>query len=188
MAGVQSDGFNPDKVRPAPALGLTQRQVASDLSDGHARPGKAVWAVSEQIGTVVVETSANVPETKATDAARLRILMVDDDALILMNSVDMLEDMGHSVTAANSGAKALEILEADTMYDLLITDFSMPKMSGLQLALAVRALLPKLPVLLATGYAGLPVKSDLVLPQLLKPYTEAELQSAITEAVAQTGL
>ena len=182
MTAKQSDGFNLDAVRVAPAFGPTELRIE------HSTFGKAIRVFSKQAEITIVETSAVASDTKVIGDKPLRILMVDDDFLILMNTVDMLEDLGYNVTSATSGAKALEILEADTMYDLLITDFSMPKMTGLQLATAVRALLPKLPVLLATGYEELPVKSDLVLPQLSKPYMQSDLQSAIMEVVARTGL
>ena len=188
MAAQHSDGLNRDAFGIAPALGLTKRQISVVSGILHSTLGKAVRAFSEQAEIDIVETSTEAPVAKVTADAPLRILMVDDDALILMNSVDMLEDLGYDVTSANSGAKALEILAADMMYDLLITDYSMPNMNGLQLALAVRALLPKLPILLATGYVELPVKSDLMLAQLSKPYSQSDLQSAIKELAVQTRL
>lgn len=188
MATLYSDGSNRDAVRVAPALGLTKRQVSVDSGIFHLTLGKAVRAFSQQAEIDIVETSAEAPDTMVADDVPLRILMVDDDVLILMNSVDMLEDLGYGVMSAHSGAKALEILKIDPTFDLLITDFSMPHMNGLQLAMAVRAFLPQLPILLATGYAELPVNSDLVLPQLSKPYMQSDLQVAIKELVARTGL
>ena len=188
MATIHSDGFNPDAVRAAPALALTKRQISVVSGILHSTLGKTISSFSEQAELDIVETSTEAPVAKVTADAPLRILMVDDDVLILMNSVDMLEDMGFGVTSAHSGVKALEILKIDPTFDLLITDFSMPNMNGLQLAMAVRAFLPQLPILLATGYAELPVNSDLVLPQLSKPYMQSELQSAIKELVVRTGL
>ena len=86
----------------------------------------------------------------------MTVLLVDDDALIAMTTVDMLEDLGFKVIEANSGTRALEIIENDSAIDLLITDYSMPQMNGAQLASAVRDMRPELPILLATGYAELP--------------------------------
>ena len=188
MAPTQSGAFGGDAVCLAPAFGLTRRQVASDPGMEHSSLGKAVMAFSAQAEISDEETSAEAQDVEVVNDTPLRILVVDDDVLILMNSVDMLEDLGYSVASANTGTKALEILKADTKYDLLITDFSMPKMNGLQLAMAVREILPKLPILLATGYAELPVNSDLSLPQLSKPYMQSDLQGAIRVLVARTGL
>lgn len=127
---------------------------------------------------VATETRADTPAHRP-----LRILMVDDDPLISMSSVDMLEDLGHEVVPAYSGAKALELLQAGRTFDLLITDFAMPKMNGGQLAHAARRLHPSLPILLATGYAELPEEDDLRLPRLSKPYHQHQLQAEITNAL-----
>jgi signal transduction histidine kinase/CheY-like chemotaxis protein len=116
--------------------------------------------------------------------AKFRILMVDDDALIAMSTVDMLEDLGHKVIEAHSGKDALEILQAGEEVDLLITDYSMPKMTGAELAKAARLLKPGLPVLIATGYADLPPGMDIDIPRLAKPYTQADLASHIAKALA----
>jgi CheY-like chemotaxis protein len=65
----------------------------------------------------------------------------------------------------------------------MITDFSMPKMNGAQLAEAAKKLRPSLPVLLATGYAELPQDADLGLPRLGKPYQQDQLAAAISAAL-----
>jgi len=128
-------------------------------------------------------------ETETSDkaiqpASRARILVVDDDVLIAMSTVDMLEDLGHEVIEANSGASALEALEANDGVDLMITDFSMPGMNGAQLAEAVHKLRPELPILLATGYAEIPKGSSLELPRLGKPYSQAQLAREISRLLA----
>src|SRR3546814_6597644 len=86
-----------------------------------------------------------------------------------MSTGDMLLDLGHDVITAESGEIALQILHDDRDIDLLITDYSMPKMTGAQLAAAARALRPALPILLATGYAELPKGTIIDLPRLGKP-------------------
>jgi len=67
-----------------------------------------------------------------------------------MSTVGMLEDLGHEVLEAHSGDRALEILRDRRTIDLLVTDYSMPRMNGVQLAAAAREIRPDLPVLLAT--------------------------------------
>lgn len=115
----------------------------------------------------------------SAECVRARILAVDDDALIAMSTTDMLEDLGHEVIEANSGEQALEILRSGQPVDLLITDFSMPRMNGAQLAEAARELRPGLPILLATGYAELPAGGAPGLPRLGKPYQQDQLSAEI---------
>jgi PAS domain S-box-containing protein len=114
---------------------------------------------------------------------RMTILVVDDDVLIAMSTVDMLEDLGHDVIEANSGERALEILGNGQSLDLMITDYSMPKMTGAQLAEKARELRPGMPILLATGYAELPAGTEMNLPRLSKPYRQAQLAAEIIKAV-----
>ncbi|TCA29597.1 PAS domain-containing hybrid sensor histidine kinase/response regulator [Rhizobium leguminosarum bv. viciae] len=124
---------------------------------------------------------AELPVPQA--ASRLKILLVDDDALIAMSSVDMLEDLGHEVVEANSGSQALELISGQH-FDLVITDYSMPGMTGAQLAQAARDIHPALPIVLATGYADLPAGTDIDLPRLGKPYNQAQLAKEIAKAMA----
>jgi PAS domain S-box-containing protein len=119
----------------------------------------------------------------AAAASNVTILVVDDDALIAMSTVEMLEDLGHAVIEANSGKHALEILREEQTVDLLITDYSMPNMTGAQLAKAARELRPELPILLATGYAELPRDSDIDLPRLGKPYQQDQLAREIEKVL-----
>ncbi len=128
----------------------------------------------------LAEAEFTVPQA----ASRLKILLVDDDALIAMSSVDMLEDLGHEVVEANSGSEALELIRGGQHFDLVITDYSMPGMTGAQLAEAARNILPALPIVLATGYADLPAGTDIDLPRLGKPYNQAQLAREISKAMA----
>jgi CheY-like chemotaxis protein len=114
---------------------------------------------------------------------KMRVLVVDDDALILMSTAAMIEDLGHEVIEASSGIAALELLRTGNKIDLLITDFSMPKMNGAELASAAREMFPDLPVLLATGYAELPSGKDPGIPRLAKPYQQDQLAGAISEVM-----
>jgi CheY-like chemotaxis protein/two-component sensor histidine kinase len=118
---------------------------------------------------------------------QLRVLMVDDDALIAMSSVDMLEDLGHVVTEANSGAAALTLLEAGQVFDLMITDYSMPGMNGAELGREARKLHPNLPILVASGYAELPPGAGSDLPRLGKPYSQSQLATEIARLFSTAG-
>jgi PAS domain S-box-containing protein len=113
----------------------------------------------------------------------LRILAVDDDGLVLFNTMSMLEDLGHRPLEANSAQQALDILQTETV-DLLITDQAMPQMSGVQLIAAMRQQWPHVPAILATGYAELPADADKNLRKLGKPFSEADLAGAIAAVFA----
>ncbi|PYE23622.1 PAS domain S-box-containing protein [Rhizobium sp. PP-CC-3A-592] len=125
------------------------------------------------------------PMEKSERLEALRILMVDDDALIAMSTVDMLEDLGHSVVEANSGRQALGVLESGDAFDLMITDFSMPGMNGAELARQALAMRPDLKILIATGYAELPAGTELNIPRLGKPYSQDQLATEIARIVCQ---
>jgi PAS domain S-box-containing protein len=113
----------------------------------------------------------------------LTVLAVDDDALVLMNTTLMLEDLGHTVIEAYNGQQALDIIQGGQAVDLVITDHSMPKMTGAELASRLRAALPELPVVLATGYAELPSGDGTQLPRLPKPFSQNQLRDAIAAIV-----
>jgi CheY-like chemotaxis protein len=124
------------------------------------------------------------PTPALVDPAQSRpatILVVDDDALIGMSTADMLQDLGHTVVCAESGSQALEILASGAPIDLLLTDQTMPGMTGVELARIVRGERPDIPILLATGYAELPAGQTPSLPRLSKPYRQAELQAEIAK-------
>ena len=117
----------------------------------------------------------------------LTVLAVDDDALVLMNTTLMLEDLGHQVLEAYSGQEALSALkQADNRIDLVITDHSMPRMTGAELAATIATEWPGLPVVLATGYAELPDGSGNHLPRLPKPFSQAQLSDIIASVTGST--
>jgi PAS domain S-box-containing protein len=150
-----------------------------------SEPGKGTTAqLWLPVSNVPVKEAPEM-ETGDTQAPASTILVVDDDALINMNTVDMIEDLGHTVLEAYSGRQALEILNSGKQIDALITDYAMPGMTGVELASKARELRPGLPVLLATGYADLPSGTTTDLPRLAKPYQQAELAAHLSRLLAQ---
>lgn len=158
--------------------------------------GKLVLSSQQGIGTtaelwIPVVIGAGAPvlapaiELPRNLSGPLRILAVDDDALVLMNTVMMLEDLGHTVFEAHSGDEALAMLAREGTVDLVVTDHAMPRMTGTQLADAIRLRQPDLPVLLATGYAELPPGGNAELMRLAKPFTQAQLAEMVATAVAK---
>ena len=123
------------------------------------------------------------PPAAAVQGRALRILAVDDDAIVLLNTATMLADLGHQVVQADSGPAALARLAEDGI-DLLLTDYAMPRMTGRELVEKARESQPGLKAIIVTGYAELPEGEALGLPRLPKPFTEAELAGAIAEVAA----
>jgi PAS domain S-box-containing protein len=113
----------------------------------------------------------------------LTVMAVDDDGLVLMNTVLMLEDLGHTVLEANSGEEALRLLQQGSLPDILITDHAMPHMTGAELARQLRARHPQIAVILATGYAELPGGEGADLARLPKPFSQEQLNEALAAAV-----
>ena len=81
----------------------------------------------------------DVPLPQPKEAKSLRVLLVDDDILVSMGAADMLLDLGHSVTEAQSGPHALKLLETDAPFDIVVTDYAMPGMNGFEFAQRVKA-------------------------------------------------
>ncbi len=132
------------------------------------------------------ETADGQPsETVVIDSARtLNILVVDDQPIIRDIVQEQLAEDGHKVDTASDGADALEKFRAAGNYDLLITDQSMPGMSGEELAQQIKTFCPGAPIILLTGFGGgsadddCPPGIDLVLG---KPATMVELRRAVVQ-------
>jgi PAS domain S-box-containing protein len=104
-------------------------------------------AVADQ--TLAVEPAKAAPKRGRGE----RILYLDDEESLVILAKRMLERMGYAVTAFNDSGKALEAFEtAPQDFDLVLTDLSMPGMSGMEVSRRVLQIRPDIPVLLATGY------------------------------------
>jgi PAS domain S-box-containing protein len=108
-----------------------------------------VWLPRSMGAELPVHTSQG-----ALPGGRERLLFVDDEASLIEVARRMLERLGYEVDAFLSGDHALEAFTADPYsYDLVITDLSMPNMSGLHLTRKINRLRPETPVILCTGYS-----------------------------------
>lgn len=83
-----------------------------------------------------------------------RILFVDDETTIADMSRQRLRMLGYNVTAVNNSRKALRLLaQTPDQFDLLITDMTMPNMSGDRLAVEAKKIKPQIPIILCTGFS-----------------------------------
>ncbi|MFD2648020.1 response regulator [Devosia albogilva] len=112
------------------------------------------------------------------------ILVVDDDALITIGTVDLVNGLGYRALDAYSGAEALVILESPQPIHALITDYGMPDMNGARLAELAQGMRPGLPVILATGYDDVPEAEAMALPRLTKPFRDEEVRDLLATIVA----
>jgi signal transduction histidine kinase len=114
-----------------------------------------------------------------------KVLVVDDDVLVLTGTVALIEDLGHTAIEAHSGAEALATLASGVQVDVVLTDHAMPNMTGLQLAQTIQASRPSLPIILATGYAELPSDPAMLrLFKLAKPCSQDDIAAAIQAATS----
>lgn len=114
----------------------------------------------------------------------LRVLIVEDEPLISLVASVALEDAGFHVTVAMDGLEGLQIARQD-MPELIITDFMMPRMSGLELIRQLREGGFDRPVILATSIpeGSLPDQPGYDA-YIAKPYREAELLSAVERVIS----
>lgn len=83
------------------------------------------------------------------------VLFVDDEIGLAVVSLNLLESLGYKVTTRTSGIEALAAFRADpNRFDVVITDLTMPQMTGLELARALRQIRPDIPIILCTGFSG----------------------------------
>jgi PAS domain S-box-containing protein len=175
-------------------LGLSMVHGVAEQSGGwftlRSREGEGTTA---ELWLPTVEGQAdalgrNDPPASAAAAKQpsLVVMAVDDDRLVLTNTIAMLDDLGHTGIAASSGKEALAILRQQGTVDLVITDYAMPQMTGLQLADAINKEWPGLPVMIATGFAEMEPGTGSSLPKLAKPFTEAELAKELEGVVPKT--
>jgi CheY-like chemotaxis protein len=113
----------------------------------------------------------------------LRVLLVEDEALIAIMASMSLEDVGFHVTVASDGQQGLEIALQDRP-DVIITDFMMPKMTGLEMIAKLRQNGFSAPIILATAIREkmLPTQEGYDL-YISKPYLEEQLIEAVSRFV-----
>jgi PAS domain S-box-containing protein len=124
-----------------------------------------------------------ISKADAAPSRPLSVLLVDDDELVRQGTVFMLEMMGHKVVQVSSALAALDYFASGEACDLLVTDHTMPGMTGAELAHKARGLRPGLPAILTTGYADLAEPGTDEFLWLAKPFQEADLSQAVSEAV-----
>ncbi len=137
----------------------------------------------------MVEAAAEIAPLVQPDAipVSLTCLVIDDKSFLAEALHDILCSLGHEAAMTTSGAEGLALL-ADRRFDIVLTDLGMPGMSGWDVAMAVKAGWPELPVILVTGWGDTLGREgiegtgvDLILT---KPYTIEQLTQALAIVAA----
>ena len=106
-----------------------------------------------------------------------RVLVVDDDALVLELTASMLQELGCEVRQERSASEALATIADDQNIDVLITDINMPGLSGIELAQRARSFRDRLQVILLSGRES----KGHGFPLIRKPFLKSDLQQVMAE-------
>lgn len=117
-----------------------------------------------------------------------RILVVDDEQIVLNLLEDTLTDDGYQVTITASAHKAIELAQSQT-FDFILTDIRMPEMNGIEMVKEIHQFAPTIGVLFMTGYANLNTAKQAIkegaFDYIMKPFELDEIRQALGRAVAQ---
>lgn len=137
---------------------------------------------------------ATEPPEVIPGGGRERILFVDDEEILMEMGRDILGELGYEVTSTGDSVRALEIFRSEVdSFDLVITDMTMPRMTGTDLAKQILQLRPQIPIILCTGHSDLITEEEAkrlgIREYLMKPYHIrgiAEMIRRVLEPKSQT--
>jgi CheY-like chemotaxis protein len=179
----------------AMVYGMVQRHSAG--IEIESEPGKGTTVRLIFPASISVASSTVRPSTPPLPAQRLRILIVDDDPLLIKSLRDTLEGDGHLVTATDSGQAGINAFasarKSNEPFAVVITDLGMPHVDGRKVAAAVKALSPGTPVIMLTGWGqrliaenDIPPHVDRMLSKPPKLYTLRLALAELTDTSGQT--
>jgi CheY-like chemotaxis protein len=140
--------------------------------------------LGEKGGSVLqpTETNRSAPPVQELTAPKKTVLVVDDEEIIRNLIARLLSDAGYQVLTAGDGFQALEMLvERIGSVDLVLTDLTMPRMSGEELAQCAGRLSPAPRFLFVSGFFATVADSRLPGPVLAKPFSRADLLALVGE-------
>jgi NO-binding membrane sensor protein with MHYT domain/signal transduction histidine kinase/ActR/RegA family two-component response regulator len=176
----------------AMVYGVTQRHGADIQIDSQVGRGTTV-RLSFPVPLSLLPAFA-APAPAEAPAARLRVLVVDDDPLMLKSLCDTLELDGHVVVTASGGQAGIDTFDTghrpEQPFDIVITDLGMPHVDGRRVASAVKAHDEAVPVILLTGWGQRLVADGEIPPHvdqvLSKPPKLREVRAALAQLTAST--
>ncbi len=184
--GIVQEHNGSIEVESAPGQGPSFA-LQFPLSDSAAAPGAASGSPTTTSGISAAPAPPSRAPAVPTRAAR--IIVVDDEPMVRTVTTKLLRLKGHDVVEAESGPAALLMLDdpAVTPFELVITDLSMPDMSGRELAGHVRARFADLPILLLTGDTDVEADEGTVNAVVKKPFKLDALEEQIQALLPPAG-
>ncbi len=138
-------------------------------------------AAQSKIAADRLHAKTALKDIREQPPSAVRILLVEDEPLILMATADMITELGHLVQEASSAEEALDYLQKAT-FDILLTDVGLPGMSGSDLAIRVRETWPGVRVVFASGNdSGRATSGIADAVQLVKPFNAGDLATVIAK-------
>ena len=167
-----------------------RRMFAEEVKQQLRASGYTVCAVVTAASQGPAAANAYPPAAGQLPGGDERILFVDDEAPIAKMGSRILAGLGYRVTTRTSSVEALALFQTKPAdFDLVITDMTMPNMSGDELAMALLEMRPDLPVILCTGYSKKLTDASVLDPGIqalvYKPIVKAELAKTLREVLDQ---
>jgi signal transduction histidine kinase/ActR/RegA family two-component response regulator/uncharacterized membrane protein affecting hemolysin expression len=177
----------------AMVFGMIQRHSAEIEIDSAPAKGSTVRMIFPSVAV----TAVAVTTVQASGQRRsLKLLIIDDDPLVIESLQDALTSEGNIVVCAEGGQQGIDVfmeaLASDAPFEAVISDLGMPYVDGRKVASAVKAASPTTPVVLLTGW-GQRLRSNNEIPDgvdhvLSKPPKLRELRSVLSDLAAETSL
>jgi signal transduction histidine kinase/CheY-like chemotaxis protein len=124
-----------------------------------------------------------IADSTAVERRGAVILLVDDDSAVRQVTASILEETGYVMLTMGSGGAALDVLD-HTKVDLVLLDFAMPGMSGVEVARQIQQKFSTLPILFVTGYADKAAFADVSEERIIKkPFIGNELTTKVNAAL-----
>jgi PAS domain S-box-containing protein len=179
--------FTTKKVGEGTGLGLSVVHGIVKQSNGHitaeSEPGKGA-AFTVCFPKIAEKRESEEPEDASVPTGHERILFVDDEEALVQMGQGILAGLGYEVTSRMSSKEALSLFQKDpSLFDLVITDQTMPEMTGVELAKRILAIRPDMSIILCTGFSHL-VDADAaniagIRAFAMKPLTKREIARII---------
>ncbi|WP_409568331.1 PAS domain S-box protein [Methylobacterium sp. E-041] len=193
MARIFEPFFTTKAVGKGTGLGLSQvfgftKQSGGDV-DVESVEGEGTTFTLYLPEVIVAETAAvddRVPDDLLPAGSGQRILVVEDNVEVGRFATQILEDLGYETTWATNAEDALDRLGPDgNGFDVVFSDVVMPGMGGIAMAKQLRRSLPRVPVILASGYSHVLAEEGADgFPLLHKPYSAEQLSRLLRQAMA----